>query len=265
VPNQVKAGSSRATRRSVGERAGQSALEARDRERLARRRRLALAVPMGLCALAAGLVGAALHLGVIDPAGKGLTIMGLVIAGPAIVGWAPLGLLVVLGGAATALWPRGDPERWARGAAGEVATAELLKRLSSRRWFVAHDLRLPNSRANVDHLVIGPTGVWVVDTKAYRARVRVRWRRVLVGGVPLSTTSVRWEAQVVSDILGVETRPVIALHATGLPRRGRSSNGVLVLPAGRLARRLARGAFLRPTLTARQVQDLAQLAPSRFS
>ena len=78
-----------------------------------------------------------------------------------------------------------------------------------------HDLALPGTRANVDHLVIGPTGVWVVDTKAYRARLDVRWRKVLVGGVPLSTAAVRWEAERVSEVLGVKARPVVAVHAQG--------------------------------------------------
>ena len=70
--------------------------------------------------------------------------------------------------AAWLLRPDPDPERWRRGAAGEAATAELLARLP-RRFVVLHDLRIPGGRANVDHLVIGPTGVWVVDSKSYGA------------------------------------------------------------------------------------------------
>ena len=91
--------------------------------------------------------------------------------------WPLLGLALGTGGAAMVLWPRYDPSRWARGAAGELATAALLEHLPGRQWVVLHDLALPGSRANVDHLVIGPTGVWVVDTKAYRARLDVRWRQ----------------------------------------------------------------------------------------
>lgn len=58
-----------------------------------------------------------------------------------------------------AAWLRRDPGRWARGAAGERATAELLERLPLQRWAVLHDLKVPASRANIDHLAIGPSGL----------------------------------------------------------------------------------------------------------
>jgi hypothetical protein len=172
-------------------------------------------------------------------------------------------LLVFVGAgsaAAVFLWPRSDPSRWARGAAGEIVTAAMLEALPRARWVVLHDLALPGSRANVDHLVIGPTGIWVVDTKAYRARVTVRWRQVLVAGAPVKTGPVRWESQVVSERLGIATRPVIAMHANGLPRRGRRVDGVRVVPAAQLVRRLKRGARLRRRLGRRRVRQLAELA-----
>jgi hypothetical protein len=112
--------------------------------------------------------------------------------------------------------------------------------------------------------VIGPTGLWVVDTKSYRAPLEARWRQVVVGGVRLSTAPVRWEAEVVSGILGVQARPVIAVHGRGLPRRGRSCQGVRVLPASRLVRYLRRGRFLRPSLDARRVRSLAEAAEAEF-
>lgn len=28
-----------------------------------------------------------------------------------------------------------------------------------------HDRRIPRSRANIDHIVVTPGGVWVIDTK----------------------------------------------------------------------------------------------------
>jgi hypothetical protein len=174
--------------------------------------------------------------------------------------WPLLALAAAATGAAVFVWPRSDPSRWARGAAGEIVTAALLESLSRKRWVVLHDLALPGSRANVDHLVIGPTGVWVVDTKAYRGRVVARRRQVLVAGAPMRTAAVCWEAQVVSRLLGVNARPVVAVHARGLPRRGRRVSGVRVLPAGRLLRRLRRGQHLWPRLGRRGVRELGQLA-----
>jgi hypothetical protein len=136
-----------------------------------------------------------------------------------------------------------DPERWLRGAAGESATALLLDRLASRRWVLRHDLRLPGSRANVDHLVIGPTGVWVVDSKAYRARLLVRRGQVWAGDYPVDVGPVAWEASRVSELLGdsVDVTPLVAVHGEGLRRRGKRCAGVRVIPAASLVRRLRRG------------------------
>jgi hypothetical protein len=39
------------------------------------------------------------------------------------------------------------------------------------RLGVLHDLAIPGSAANIDHLVIGPGGVVVIDTKQYRGRL----------------------------------------------------------------------------------------------
>jgi hypothetical protein len=147
---------------------------------------------------------------------------------------------------AVAAWvarPSPDPARWLRGAAGESATASLLDRLPARRWVVRHDLRLPGSRANVDHLAIGPTGVWVIDSKAYRALLAVRRGQVWAGDYAVDVGPVAWEASRVSELLGasVDVRPLVAVHGVGLRRRGKRCAGVRVIPAASLVRRLRRG------------------------
>lgn len=66
-------------------------------------------------------------------------------------------------------------ERWRRGAEGEERTAARLEALLHGRGVVlVHDRRIPGSRANIDHLAIGPGGVTVIDTKRISGRVRVR-------------------------------------------------------------------------------------------
>jgi hypothetical protein len=157
--------------------------------------------------------------------------------------------------------PRPDPERWLRGAAGEAATALLLGRLTRRRWAILHDVRVPGSRANIDHLVIGPSGLWVVDSKTTRARVRARWRTVRVGERRLDTGPAKWEAQVVTDRLGVPARPLVVLHGRGLRRRGGRCGGVRVVPPAALVRYLRRG---RPRLDRAEVRGLAQRAAAVF-
>lgn len=147
--------------------------------------------------------------------------------------------------------PVPDPERWLRGAAGEEATARVLARLPAKRWVVRHDLPVPGSRANIDHLVVGPTGVWCIDTKTTRAPVRAAWRTVRFGDRRLDAGPVRWEAQVAADRLGVPVRPLIVVHGRGLRRRGGRSGGVRVVGPARLLRTIRRGRWRldEPTIT----------------
>ena len=39
-----------------------------------------------------------------------------------------------------------------------------------------HDRRIPGSRANIDHIAIGPGGVTVIDAKNYQGKVRAEAR-----------------------------------------------------------------------------------------
>jgi hypothetical protein len=58
-----------------------------------------------------------------------------------------------------------------QGADGEAATAEALAALPPE-WVALHDVRWPGRRlANVDHVVIGPGGVFVIDSKNWTGRV----------------------------------------------------------------------------------------------
>lgn len=60
--------------------------------------------------------------------------------------------------------------RWAKGAAGEERVGHLLDELHEKGCYVLHDRRIPGSKANIDHLVVSPAGVWVVDAKNYSGR-----------------------------------------------------------------------------------------------
>jgi Nuclease-related domain len=72
----------------------------------------------------------------------------------------------------------GEPrnvQAWRQGAEGEAATARALAiRLARSDVIVLHDRRVRGrSRANIDHIAIGPTGVTVIDTKSSRGRVEL--------------------------------------------------------------------------------------------
>lgn len=63
-------------------------------------------------------------------------------------------------------------EKWAVGADGERRTEKALRRLERVGWHFLHDLDRPGA-GNVDHLAIGPGGVFVLDSKAWRGVVSV--------------------------------------------------------------------------------------------
>jgi hypothetical protein len=65
-------------------------------------------------------------------------------------------------------------DAWEAGAAGEQATGAVLSQLESATWTVWHDVRWPGrARANIDHVVVGPPGVFVIDSKNWSGQLSV--------------------------------------------------------------------------------------------
>jgi len=88
-----------------------------------------------------------------------------------------------------------DPQSttaWSTGAVGEQRLGGMLSGIAGPTVRVLNDRRIPRSTANIDHLVVCPSGVFVVDTKRYRdARpalrvegglLRPRQELLIVGG-----------------------------------------------------------------------------------
>jgi hypothetical protein len=63
---------------------------------------------------------------------------------------------------------------WAKGAEGERQLAAYLGRTLGDRVLTLHDRRIPRSRANIDHLIVAASGVWIVDAKSCRGKVEQR-------------------------------------------------------------------------------------------
>jgi hypothetical protein len=92
----------------------------------------------------------------------------------------------VLGRLAAALTPQPTTGKesqstgaWKVGADGEQRVAEVLSAVPGIK--VLHDRRIPGSKANIDHIAVTSTGVWVIDAKKYTGKVEIRdvggWRR----------------------------------------------------------------------------------------
>lgn len=77
--------------------------------------------------------------------------------------------------AATALWlwDFAPPwiEKYRLGTEGERATRKILEGLKGDGWHVVHDI--PFRHGNFDHVLVGPGGVVLVDSKRRRGRLRV--------------------------------------------------------------------------------------------
>ena len=97
----------------------------------------------------------------------------------------------MLGGLIHALSDEPQSTRaWDIGAVGEERLGNRLNEFATDTLRVLHDRRIPGSRANIDHLAVTPTGVYVIDAKKYRGRphlqvegglLRPRVEKLLVG------------------------------------------------------------------------------------
>lgn len=86
-----------------------------------------------------------------------------------------------------AAWHEERAASFARGRQGEMATAHALDALAAEGYLRIDDCRWPGRPiANVDHVLIGPAGLFVIDAKNWSGNVDVRdgvlrqngWRRV---------------------------------------------------------------------------------------
>jgi hypothetical protein len=86
-----------------------------------------------------------------------------------------------------------DPQSttaWDTGALGEERLGQKLNEFTSDTVRILHDRRIPGTRANIDHIAITPTGIYVIDAKRYKGRptlkveggiLRPRTEKLLVG------------------------------------------------------------------------------------
>lgn len=59
-----------------------------------------------------------------------------------------------------------DGKNWVKGLEGENIVLEQLNTLPEN-YFVFHDVKLPGGYGNIDHIVVGPTGLFVIETKNF--------------------------------------------------------------------------------------------------
>lgn len=159
---------------------------------------------------------------------------------------------------------------WRRGAWAERRTGRRLARLDPAGFHVLHDRALPDgskSTTNLDHLVVGLTGVYVVVSRRVRwgAQLRVERRRLWVGPraagrvVGVATRAADAVAELLSADAGydVDVTPMVVVHGARVPREGIEHGGVVFHAAGAIPRAI-RG---EPVIyTSAQVAAMAAVA-----
>jgi hypothetical protein len=63
-------------------------------------------------------------------------------------------------------------EQWQHGAEGERKTEKALRALEREGWSIRHDIQLRHG--NYDHIAVGPSGVYLLETKNLQGVVEIR-------------------------------------------------------------------------------------------
>jgi hypothetical protein len=161
-----------------------------------------------------------------------------------------------------------------QGGRGERAVARSLeRRTASGPAVILHDRRMPGGYGNIDHLAIAPRGVFVIDAKAIRGKVRVARpllgdprllvrghnRPKLLAGLDRQVAAVR-QALASGGHRGVPVEGALCFTDAQLPLLGREIAGHRLDHCRGVARRLNRRGPLSPG----EIDTLARLLADAF-
>jgi hypothetical protein len=140
-----------------------------------------------------------------------------------------------------------EGRKWFDGALGELAVGEMLAKLGPR-WMVLHAVPVGRRGADIDHVVVGPAGVFTVNTKNHSGQnVWVFDRNLMVAGTPCdhvrkSEYEATRAAKLLSSALGwpVPVRAVLAVFNPARLDIKHRPTGVDVMEARKLVRWLKR-------------------------
>lgn len=153
---------------------------------------------------------------------------------------------------------------WYRGALGEVAVGKVLLALGPE-WAVLHAVPVGAGTSDIDHVLIGPPGVFTLNTKNHSDQsVWVAGRTLMVAGqrqrhIPNAAHEAARAGKLLSAASGIPvevTGVVVVIAPKNLTIR-KAPEGAHVLTDRQLLRWLHR---LRPELTADQIARIAAAA-----
>ena len=157
---------------------------------------------------------------------------------------------------------RQSTRAWAIGAQGEQKLAAALAKVPN--VIALHDRRVPGTRGNIDHLVIAPAGLFVVDAKHYEGKLEVRGglfgtqRSLYVGSRDCSklADNMGWQVKAVEALLArnevtLPVTPVLSFIGVEWP--------LLFRPDSFRGVALARPRSIGKLITATQALDAAAI------
>jgi Nuclease-related domain len=179
------------------------------------------------------------------------------------------------------LYPDQRARPWQIGAAGEEVVGRSLDSLASQGVLALHDRKRPRTSANIDHIAVGPSGVFVIDTKHYQGqKIRVDIpgsvfrpgpKRLMVGR--RDETKMIGEvgklSQIVGDALKCEARwsevavlPMLVFvnSAQGMLRSSMDFDGVWVGTVKQMGKVVTKPGLLDPE----KVEEIALLLAKKF-
>jgi Nuclease-related domain len=167
-----------------------------------------------------------------------------------------------------------DYQNGASQAGAQKRTRKQLKRMRRDGYFALDARPIPDSREFIDHLVVGPTGVYAIDSEKWDAKVPVRTlnSRRLYRGPESQKERLEhavWEAGQASEILSaalgteISVRPALAIYGPRIPWDIATIRNVDVFSGPTLRNYLRRRARQRdgtPKLTREQVRTIYDTA-----
>jgi nuclease-like protein len=130
-------------------------------------------------------------------------------------------------------------DRWGRGAAGEELVGEALDGLREHGWFALHDVELGGG--NIDHVLVGPAGIFTIETKSHRGRLRS-------GAIDARLLKQAYaQAKLVERITALRAVPLLVFSSAYLIPAVTRRDGVVILPSRMLVNYLhKRGGTIPP-------------------
>ncbi|HMC50316.1 MAG TPA: nuclease-related domain-containing protein [Solirubrobacterales bacterium] len=143
-------------------------------------------------------------------------------------------------------WYGPQIDRWLRGAEGERRVGAVLAELTVDGWLALHGVSL--GRGDVDHILIGPGGIFTIETKSHRGRIPID--RI----DPRMLKQAYAEKKLIERITGIETQALLVFSQAWLVGSvPAQQKGVTILPARMLGHYFSRR---RPVLTTERAEQI---------